>query len=201
MIAFLQGILEYKTESEAVVSCGGVGYSVTMPAMDLAELITGNEVRVYTAMIVNENVGVALYGFSSDDRLQFFRLLITVSGIGPKAAIGILSGMTVQEMRMAIISDDVATISKAPGIGKKTAAKLVLELKDKVDWKETLLTPLTGESSKAVSEPMTGAKEEAVLALVALGYSKTDALRAVSQVEGSESMNSDDILSCSLRYL
>ena len=202
MIAMLQGKLEYMTESEAVILCGGVGYEVTMPAADLSAMPpVGEEVRVYTHLSVNENTGINLFGFLSRDSLEMFRRLITVSGIGPKGAVGVLSTISVQDLQMAILTEDVATIAKAPGIGKKTAAKLVLELKDKVDWKATLEARLDAGAATSAVPGRSAAAADAIEALVALGYSRSDAAKAVAAVPGGDSMDSDDLLTNSLRYL
>ena len=202
MIAMLQGKLEYMTEADAVILCGGVGYEVTMPATDLSALPPiGSEVRVYTHLSVNENTGINLFGFSSRESLEMFRRLITVSGIGPKGAVGILSAMSVSDLQMAILTEDTATIAKAPGIGKKTAAKLVLELKDKVDWKETLEGRLDAGAAAAAGPGRSAAAADAIEALVALGYSRSDAAKAVAAVPDGDSMDSDDLLTNSLRYL
>jgi Holliday junction DNA helicase RuvA len=190
------------TESEAVILCGGVGYEVTMPAADLSAMPpVGEEVRVYTHLSVNENTGINLFGFLSRDSLEMFRRLITVSGIGPKGAVGVLSTISVQDLQMAILTEDVATIAKAPGIGKKTAAKLVLELKDKVDWKATLEARLDAGAAAAAVPGRSAAAADAIEALVALGYSRSDAAKAVAAVPGGDSMDSDDLLTNSLRYL
>ncbi|MBR7020220.1 MAG: Holliday junction branch migration protein RuvA [Lachnospiraceae bacterium] len=191
------------TESEAVILCGGVGYEVTMPASDLSSMPgIGEEVRVYTHLSVNENTGINLFGFLSRDTLEMFRRLITVSGIGPKGAVGILSTMSVQDLQMAILTEDVASIAKAPGVGKKTAAKLVLELKDKVDWKQTLEARLDAGAAAAAAVPgRSAAAADAIEALVSLGYSRSDAAKAVAAVPGGDSMDADDLLTNSLRYL
>ena len=203
MIAMLQGKLEYMTESEAVILCGGVGYEVIMPASDLSSMPgIGEEVRVYTHLSVNENTGINLFGFLTRDTLEMFRRLITVSGIGPKGAVGILSTMSVQDLQMAILTEDVASIAKAPGVGKKTAAKLVLELKDKVDWKQTLEARLDAGAAAAAAVPgRSAAAADAIEALVSLGYSRSDAAKAVAAVPGGDSMDADDLLTNSLRYL
>ena len=127
---------------------------------------------------------VKLYGFRAKDDLQMFKLLLGVNGVGPKAALGVLAGITADELRFAILSDDVKTLSKAPGIGKKTAQKLILELKDKMKLEDAFELKLAHEQERAavgVGEVSDG-RQEAVEALVALGYSSADALRAVRKV-------------------
>ena len=125
-----------------------------------------------------------LYGFRSKDDLQMFKLLLGVNGVGPKAAVGVLAGITADELRFAILSDDVKTLSKAPGIGKKTAQKLILELKDKMKLEDAFELKLAHEQEKAATGlgDISDGRQEAVEALVALGYSSTDALRAVRKV-------------------
>ena len=148
-----------------------------------------------------ENTGVSLVGFREREALSMFRMLITVSGIGPKAALGILGVMAPNDLSLAIMTGDEATIAKAPGIGKKTAAKLVLELKDKMDWQSMAGGDIAVAS---VAAPVTGGNQaaaEAMEALMALGYSRSDASKAVSKVEHAEQLDADDILSRSLRYL
>lgn len=125
-----------------------------------------------------------LYGFRSKDDLQMFKLLLGVNGVGPKAAVGVLAGITADELRFAILSDDVKTLSKAPGIGKKTAQKLILELKDKMKLEDAFEIKLAHEQEKAAAglREVSDGRQEAVEALVALGYSSADALRAVRKV-------------------
>ena len=132
----------------------------------------------------NKWLAMQLYGFRSKDDLQMFKLLLGVNGVGPKAAVGVLAGITADELRFAILSDDVKTLSKAPGIGKKTAQKLILELKDKMKLEDAFELKLAHEQEKAVAGlgEISDGRQEAVEALVALGYSSTDALRAVRKV-------------------
>ena len=136
MIAYIKGEVAWIEEERIVLESGNIGYNIMMPAssFDTQDLM-GNEVKIYTHLNVREDA-MQLYGFLNLDELKTFRLLLGVNGIGPKAALGILSGLTTDELRFAVLSDDVKTISKAPGIGKKTAQKLILELK--VIWKRHL---------------------------------------------------------------
>ena len=133
MIAFIEGTLVKKTISTAVVStASGLGYELFVPVTDLQQLPpNGSKVLLHTYLQVKED-GVALFGFLSEEALQIFKLLITVNGIGPKGAIGILSGISLDDLRFAVLAEDTKTIAKIPGIGPKTAGKLLLELKDKL---------------------------------------------------------------------
>ena len=144
-----------------------------------------------------------LFGFLSKDDLQMFRLLLGVNGIGPKAALGVLAGLTADELRFAVLSDDAKTISKAPGIGKKTAQKLILELKDKLKLEDAFEKKLAHEQEAAAisGTNILDARKEAVEALVALGYSSTDALRAVRKVTDVPPDDVEAILKAALKNL
>lgn len=183
MIAFVRGTAVDMTENSVIVEAGGIGYEIYMTGTDLSQIHMGEEVKIHTYFNVREDA-MQLYGFRSKDDLQMFRLLLGVNGVGPKAAVGVLAGITADELRFAILSDDVKTVSKAPGIGKKTAQKLILELKDKMKLEDAFELKLAHEQEKAVAGlgEISDGRQEAVEALVALGYSSTDALRAVRKV-------------------
>lgn len=183
MIAFVRGTAVDMTENSVIVEAGGIGYEIYMTGTDLSQIHMGEEVKIHTYFNVREDA-MQLYGFRSKDDLQMFRLLLGVNGVGPKAAVGVLAGITADELRSAILSDDVKTLSKAPGIGKKTAQKLILELKDKMKLEDAFELKLAHEQEKAVAGlgEISDGRQEAVEALVALGYSSTDALRAVRKV-------------------
>ena len=183
MIAFVRGTAVDMTENSVIVEAGGIGYEIYMTGTDLSQIHMGEEVKIHTYFNVREDA-MQLYGFRSKDDLQMFKLLLGVNGVGPKAAVGVLAGITADELRFAILSDDVKTLSKAPGIGKKTAQKLILELKDKMKLEDAFELKLAYEQEKAVAGlgEISDGRQEAVEALVALGYSSTDALRAVRKV-------------------
>ena len=183
MIAFVRGTAVDMTENSVIVEAGGIGYEIYMIGTDLSQIHMGEEVKIHTYFNVREDA-MQLYGFRSKDDLQMFKLLLGVNGVGPKAAVGVLAGITADELRFAILSDDVKTLSKAPGIGKKTAQKLILELKDKMKLEDAFELKLAHEQEKAVAGlgEISDGRQEAVEALVALGYSSTDALRAVRKV-------------------
>ena len=183
MIAFVRGTAVDMTENSVIVEAGGIGYEIYVTGTDLSQIHMGEEVKIHTYFNVREDA-MQLYGFRSKDDLQMFKLLLGVNGVGPKAAVGVLAGITADELRFAILSDDVKTLSKAPGIGKKTAQKLILELKDKMKLEDAFELKLAHEQEKAVAGlgEISDGRQEAVEALVALGYSSTDALRAVRKV-------------------
>lgn len=202
MLRFLKGTLAMREEGAAVVECGGIGYEVMLSTADLANLpATGSQVCIYTYLNVSENAGVTLFGFLNPDDLAMFKLLITVSGIGPRGAQSILSLIPADSLRFAIVSEDAKSISKAPGIGPKTASRLIIELKDKVNLQEVFEKSFTDKESAGMESELQGTKEDAVLALVALGYSRTDATKAVSSAAVTEDMTVDEVLRKSLRFL
>lgn len=199
MISFIRGVSADMTESAVILEAGSIGYEIFMTGSDLSQMHVGEEVKVHTYFHVREDA-MQLYGFLAKDNLQMFKLLLGVNGVGPKAAMGILSGITADELRFAVLSDDVKTISKAPGIGRKTAQKLILELKDKLDLEEAFEMKLAHEQGSAVSAgEASDSRQEAVEALVALGYSSTDALRAVRQVQDVASDDVEGILKAALK--
>ena len=201
MIAFVHGIAADMTENSVIVETGGIGYEIYMTGESLSQLPMGEKVKILTYFQVREDA-MQLYGFLKKDDLQMFKLLLGVNGVGPKAAMGVLSGITADELRFAVLSDDVKTLSKAPGIGKKTAQKLILELKDKLKLEDAFELKLAHEQEKAeVSGDVSDGRQEAVAALVALGYSSTDALRAVRKVTEVSSDDVEGLLKAALKNM
>ena len=202
MIAFVRGTAVDMTENSVIVEAGGIGYEIYMTGTDLSQIHMGEEVKIHTYFNVREDA-MQLYGFRSKDDLQMFKLLLGVNGVGPKAAVGVLAGITADELRFAILSDDVKTLSKAPGIGKKTAQKLILELKDKMKLEDAFELKLAHEQEKAVAGlgEISDGRQEAVEALVALGYSSTDALRAVRKVTDVAPDDVEGLLKAALKNL
>ena len=200
MIAFVRGTAVDMTENSVIVEAGGIGYEIYMTGTDLSQIHMGEEVKIHTYFNVREDA-MQLYGFRSKDDLQMFKLLLGVNGVGPKAAVGVLAGITADELRFAILSDDVKTLSKAPGIGKKTAQKLILELKDKMKLEDAFELKLAHEQEKAVAGlgEISDGRQEAVEALVALGYSSTDALRAVRKVTDVSPDDVEGLLKAALK--
>ena len=204
MIAYVKGILADVREDGIVVEAGSIGYNINVPG-NVIEMLPGigSEVKIHTYTHVREDAFL-LYGFLTRDDLDIFKKCITVSGIGPKGALAILSVMDADALRFAIIAGDAKAIAKAPGVGARTAERLILELKDKVKIEDTLqgVDNVTGKID-AVGD-ITGPnamKKDAVEALVALGYSSAEALKAVNQVENIEDMDSEEILKAALKYI
>lgn len=194
MIAFVRGELADITAEAAVVDAGGVGYAILMPARHLSQLPPiGSEVMIHTHMQVKED-DQQLFGFLDKEDLVIFKKLISVSGVGPKGALSILSQLTASELHFAVISDDAKTISNAQGIGKKTAEKIVLELRDKFDSDEFLAAAGFDNLQPGVASGEPSEVSEAVEALVALGYSKSDAMHAIRGVDGAEEMSAEELI-------
>ncbi len=205
MIQFVKGELDTVSEQVIVVENNGIGFEIMVPLSVVSNLPqTGNEVKIYTYTYVREDA-LQLYGFLTRDELAMFKLLITVNGIGPKGALGMLSVMDVDALRFAIMADDAKSIAKAPGIGAKTASKLILELKDKMDFEEAVENVLSGgeaaAAAKANHTDVGFAANEAIQALVALGYTSTEAVKAVKKVELTPDMTVEDILKAGLKNL
>ncbi len=180
MIGFLRGILAEKGDGYLVVDVNGVGYLVNVPSNTSAYLKSeGEEVTVHTTMIVRED-DVSLYGFSGKGELDAFKKLITVSGVGAKAGISILSSFTLEQLRQAIAFEDARSLQKANGIGKKSAERIVLELKDKFAADAGIDPTAQGAISQDAAQ--IGGRAEAVNALMALGYSRGEAMNALSNV-------------------
>ena len=205
MISFVKGtVSEVEPDAVVIETASGLGFHVYMPASSLDALPTvGSKIRLYTHMQVRED-GVSLFGFCSREDLQMFRLLIGVNGVGPKAALGLLSVISADDLRFAVLAEDTKAIAKAPGVGVKTARKIILELKDRLNLEEALewkQAHLEAQAAVPDRDSHEGAASEAVMALTALGYSNTEALRAVRRVEGADAMEVEAILKTALKYI
>ena len=202
MFAFIEGKLEYSDTTTAVVNAGGVGYEILISPSAAEKLpAAGSRVRLYTYLNFSENTGMSLFGFVSRDELEMFKLLITVNTVGPKVALGILGSMSADSLRFAILSEDAKTIAKAPGVGAKTAGKIIIDLRDKLNLMEAFEKKLENTEAEAFDSGLDQAREDAVLALVSLGYSKTESLQAVKKVITDEKSTADSILKDSLKFL
>lgn len=200
MIAFVKGNLADVESDRVIIDVGGIGYNVFVSSYTIGRLpLEGNVVKLYTYLNVKEDL-MQLYGFLTKDELRIFKLLIAVNGIGPKGGLGILSYLTPDDLRFAVMANDVKAISAAPGIGKKTAEKLILELKDQLGAIETT----EAVDAERITGNFTPSKEmqtEAVQALVALGYGSTEALRAVTNVMTDQEESVEEILKKALKFL
>jgi len=186
MFSYIKGILTDKSDDYAVVECGGVGFKIYTSLNSLADAkcVQGTEVTFHTYMYIKEGI-MDLYGFSTKEELQFFEMLISVSGVGAKGATAILSTLNPSKLALTIATGDAASIKKAPGVGTKTAQRIILELKDKIKNES-----LVGKDTDAFSEVVPVAsneRDEAINALIALGYSGLEAKNAVAKVSPSVS--------------
>ena len=201
MIAYLKGILEEVGEDYLLVEVNNIGYQVKVSLRVIEGLPTiGKEIKIHTYTYVREDM-IALYGFGSKEDLNMFLLLLGVNGVGPKGALGLLSAFSAYELQMAIISQDAKTIAKAPGIGAKTAQRMILELKDKVSLEDTLEQMAGGVQDLVSFGELERSKAEAVEALTALGYSSVESMKAVKAVNMTEDMNSEALLKAALKHL
>lgn len=199
MISYIRGELAVVEEDRVIIDVGGVGYGIFMSGQSISRLPSiGTEVRIHTYLNVKEDM-MQLFGFLTKDDLKVFKLVIGVNGIGPKGGLNVLSQMTPDDLRFAVISNDVKAISAAPGIGKKTAEKLILELKDKLNLEDVLeQSDSTVTTSNGVGG---GVQGEAIQALLALGYGSTEALKAVQSVAIDDASQVEEVLKQALKYM
>lgn len=201
MIAYVDGIIEDITEDNAVLDVGGIGYNVRISADTAARLPgVGEHARLYTYTCVREDAFI-LYGFLSRNDLDIFKKCITVNGIGPKGAQAILSVMDADSLRYAILSGDTKAISKAPGIGAKTAQRLILDLKDKVKIDDSMIAREIAQNEGVSFPGVEPQIEEAVEALVALGYGRTESINALKSIDNAAELDSGALLKAALKKL
>lgn len=194
MYAYLQGTVAEKGQNEIVIDVGGVGYLLSCSMTTLQETPSvGERMKVYTYFSVREDA-MELFGFASREEKRMFTRLLSVSGIGPKVALSILGSMPLRDLTLAIVTGDVTALSRAPGVGKKTAQRLALELKEKVEQSDLDYAPASGP----ITPPQEDAAAEALAALQALGYTPAEAARAIQQVRG-QSDSANDLVRLALR--
>lgn len=200
MYSYIKGTLEETMEDKIVVDNHGIGYNINVPSRVLDALApVGSQVKVYTYLNVKEDA-FSLYGFLTKDDIKVFKLLLGVGGIGPKGALAILSVMSTDDLRFAVMGGDAKAIAKAPGVGGKTAQRVILELKDKLNIEDVFEEKDMPQVSGGVPGTKT-VKNEAVQALVALGYSSSEALSVLSKIEITEEMNVEDVLKAALKQM
>ncbi len=199
MYSYIKGTLEEVREDLIVIENNGIGYNIYVPARFLDELPRkGSMLKIHTYLHVREDA-MLLFGFPSEDELQMFKLLINVTGIGPKGGLGILSFLSPNDIRFAVVSEDVKTICRAPGIGKKTAQRLIIELKDKVHLEEVIGE--TADISGADISLNNTVRKEAAEALTALGYSSAEAAKVLSGIDITEDTDVETVLKAALKNL
>lgn len=201
MISYIRGELADVDINKVILDVGGVGYGIFMPAQSMARLPRiGQEIKLYTYLNVKEDA-MQLFGFLTKDELEVYRLIIGVNGIGPKGGLNVLSQMTPNELRFAVMANDAKAIAKAPGIGKKTAEKLILELKDKLKFEDITGDSGAADSVQADIQGIGKIQAEAAEALTALGYGGAEAMRAVRKVAVEEGSTVEDVLKQALRHM
>lgn len=201
MISYIRGELIAIETEKVIVDVGGVGYGIYMPGQSMGLLPSkGEEVKLYTYLNVREDA-MQLFGFLTRDDLEVFKLVIGVSGIGPKGGLSILSELSPDDLRFAVLANDAKAISRAPGIGRKTAEKLIIELKDKLKIEDVVEQRMAGVESSAVTAKQSEVQSEAVQALVALGYGSTESMKAVKKVFLETDGSVEDILKQALKVM
>ncbi len=201
MYSYIKGTLEEISEDLIVVENHGIGYNIRISARMLDALPAhGEEVKIYTYLYVKEDA-FSLFGFPSRDELEMFKLLINVSGIGPKGGLAVLSVLSANDLRFAIVAEDAKTISKAPGIGSKTAKRLIIELKDKIDLETAIETGFEEAEAVSAGAGNNRIRKEASEALVALGYSATEASKVLAGIEITEDSDVESVLKAALKNM
>lgn len=201
MYAYIKGILTEITEDAIIIENQGIGYEIAVPGQVLDYLPSvGEEVKIYTYHYVREDA-ILLYGFLTKEDVRIFKMLIGVSGIGPKGALAILSVLSTDDLRFAILGDDAKAIAKAPGVGAKTAQRVIIELKDKLSLEDAFEQKLANQAQKAELNPTVGVKNEAILALTSLGYSQSEALKVLQGIEISPDDQVEDVLKMALKQM
>ena len=198
MIGYIKGAVEGISADYILLECHDIGYQIYTSGMALARITMHQEMKIYTYLHVRED-GVTLFGFPTTEELNTFKLLIGVSGIGPKVALAVLSVLTVQELALAVMAGDTKTITKANGIGAKGAARLIMELKDKMQIEDAFATTEIPDTADIATSQ--DSVQDTVMALVSLGYSDTEALKAIKQVPGADTMDSEQLLKAALKKI
>ena len=202
MLSYIIGEVAEISADTVVIENNGIGFNIKTSAMTIDSLPpVGDMVRIYTYLHVREDA-MQIFGFLSKDELEVFKLLLNVNGIGPKGALGILSAISTDDLRFAVLSADVNLIKSCPGVGAKTAQKLIIELKDKLRLEDAFEMAVNNNNKKnTVQDNTVIVMNEAVEALVSLGYSSKDAIAAVKKVENIQNKNSEQILKEALKGL
>ncbi len=199
MIAYISGALVSAGENYIVIDNHGMGYRIFVSGKFLEHIPAyGTQIKIYTHMYIREDE-LTLYGFHSEEELSVFRILIGISGVGPKVAMAILTALTIQELQLAVISEDAKTISKANGVGAKGASRIILELKDKLKMEDMM--DAAYEQSIVQDTQDLNAARDAILALVNLGYSNSEAALAVKKIGDTSQMDVESILKAALKKL
>ncbi len=199
MIAYIKGEVTGIYDNYILLEQNGIGYQIYVSGKFLEKVNVGHDVmKVYTHMHIRED-DISLYGFYSPDELEIFQILISISGVGPKAAMSILTTLSVNELKLAVISEDVKAITKANGIGAKGASRIILELKDKLKMEDMMNVAYENSTSQGAYAP--DAQGDVVKALVNLGYTSSEAMAAIRKVKDKEDLNEEDLLKAALKNI
>lgn len=197
MISYIKGKLEHVFDHAVVIDHHGIGFVIQASATTISRIDKDADIKMYTYLHVKED-GLTLYGFLTLEEMNLFNLLITVSGVGPKVAMGMIAAMTPSQLMIAIITDDVAALSRAPGVGKKTAQRISLELRDKIKTSDAVAETISSpQQSLALAS---SEKQDAIDALSVLGYSRSEAMKAVMEV-AIEGLTTEQIIKQALKRL
>ena len=198
MLSYIKGEVTDIEPDKVVIENNGIGYNVFVPLSVIGRVSgIGEEVKIYTYLSVKED-SMTLFGFSSKEELKIFKMILSVSGIGPKGALGILSTLSPDELRIAVLAGDKNAISKAPGIGQKTALKLIIEVKDKLDIEDVFVSEETDVKSGSIDASV---KNDAIQALVALGYSKSSAASSIKGMSVDADTTVEDVIKYALKNM
>lgn len=198
LISYIKGTVAYKGKDSVVIENHGIGYQIKVPSRVLEGVNSGEEAMLHTYLYVREDQ-LALFGFSSIQELETFQILLGISGIGPKAALSVLSTMSVEDLYYAVFSEDAKSIAKTPGIGPKGAKRMIIELKDKLNLEDLESVSGAEEAAPQSSSTEGDSIADTVQALVALGYSNGEAYRAVHSVPEAEKLDAERLLKEALK--
>ncbi|MBQ9278420.1 MAG: Holliday junction branch migration protein RuvA [Lachnospiraceae bacterium] len=198
MYAYIKGTVENINVDSFIIDNNGIGYRILTSTNVTSKLKLHDQITTYTYLNVRED-DMTLFGFLSNEEVAVFKLLISVSGIGPKVALAIMSQLTLDELRIAVISEDYKAIAKANGVGPKTAQRAVIELKDKFKLEDVFTgSDMSDDLSDSANDDII---TETAMALTSLGYSNVEALRAIKKIEGADKMSTSELLSAALKKL
>lgn len=199
MFGYLKGELTEINTDHIILEVQGIGYQIYLPLGSIANLpVIGSTLQIFTHLHIREDL-IMIFGFLSKDDKEMFEMLITVNGIGPKGGLAILSTLEPDDLRFAILSGDSKSIAKSPGIGAKTAQRVILDLKDKIHLEDAFEKKM--EHNDAATSAVSSVKNDAILALTALGYTSTESMKAVSKVKISEDMDVEDVIKAAFKHL
>lgn len=207
MISFIKGSVVHISQASIILECNGIGYEIYASTSTIAKISLNTDVKIYTLLSIRDD-SLMLYGFLTPDEIEIFNRLITVAGMGPKGSLNMLSVLTPEQITLAIVTEDFQTLSKAPGVGKKIAQRIVIDLKDKIKtgdiFKKSESEHSADQTIQAADKPVLSGfgsyKQDAIDALITLGYTRSESVKAVLEA-AANGMNTEQIIKASLRKL